>query len=80
MMNRRVGKGALFAPCPPFEISTIVLGMVGTPSGAHSRDRWLCPPYGVAYALAIVGPNVTSISVPECPPSFASPPTCSGTE
>jgi hypothetical protein len=39
--------------------------MVGTPSGALSRDRWLCPPYGVAYARAIVRPNVTSISVPE---------------
>jgi hypothetical protein len=29
--NRRVGKGAPFAPCPPLQL-------VGTPSGAHSRD------------------------------------------
>jgi hypothetical protein len=38
-----VGKGAHFAPCPPAEHQSV---MVGTPSVAHSRDRWLCPPYG----------------------------------
>jgi hypothetical protein len=26
----------------PFNFGT----MVGTSTGAHSRDRWLCPPYG----------------------------------
>src|SRR4051812_9724341 len=37
---RRVGKGALRA------VPTIATFMVGTPSAAHARDRWLCPPYG----------------------------------
>jgi hypothetical protein len=34
--------------------------LVGTPTGAHWRDRWLCPPYGSRY----FSPTLNGASLP----------------
>jgi hypothetical protein len=39
-----VGKGALFAPCPPFFFSTT---MVGTQRSVHSRDPLALPTHNL---------------------------------
>jgi hypothetical protein len=47
LQPRRVGKGAPSRRAHHGQAKAVLMRkMVGTPSGAHSRDRWLCPPYG----------------------------------
>src|SRR3954470_3739463 len=42
---RRVGKGALFAPCPPFTLRMCMRWWARTSARAFARADALCPPY-----------------------------------